>query len=210
MKDYKDVTSRQLLNLGMPYFFHDKTIQNFVGSESVKKLVNKYCINLARNVELGVGLFIHGNGFGQKSLLACHVAKAAITFDFDIRILSLEDLTNFLLPVDDGLPKRKFEDMDFDSLTSLKFLVIDDIPDEPQIIYRPHIACLRKLVRRRLESVLPTVFVTRLGLDTGVKNILKIFGESVLDNLQLGCTMVECNELPKTVRQELLRGRFET
>jgi len=199
IKEETNEIKRHLLLANIPANYHDYTLDDVleawekdIANDEAIQNYNLYLSNLRKACANGTGLFITGTHGLAKTTAAVVVLKKAIEQCYTTYFMSINDLVDFVTSGwKDYNLKLKYQYI----VTSVDFLVIDDIHRNYQIQSNQHTQFFDKLFVTRCNQKKSTILTSNHGLDAGTttitESLLTLFKSSLIELKLIGSDIRE-------------------
>jgi DNA replication protein DnaC len=184
-----EVTTAQLLAVGIYEDYHGKGLKQYVGSKRVRRDVTYFASTLTTK-GTGLSLLLTGPHNSGKTLLAMHIAQVALAVHhLSVRVVDIEQLTN-AYTVHWSRERSADEASELETIKTPDLLVIDEIARTyTNDAVR---AALFSVMDYRVKRKLPTVITTKLSFDLADHSIAQVFGDDVVALLERRYLVVHC------------------
>lgn len=128
----------------------------------VVSMFEDYIENIHDNFDQGTGFLVMGNNDNGKTTLGGVWAKEAYRHRYDVKVISMEDISTLSRQFDDDEAQAELDNL----IHKYDFLVIDEVGKETEGEKKFNITVLEKILKSRIEKYeLPTMVVTNLNAD---------------------------------------------
>jgi len=156
------LSSSNLSRIGVPRLFFNSEIDDFVGDESIKTLMERYVNNIHDMFDDCVNLTFYGSNGSGKTFITSLVLKNAYYYRYSAKRITLKRYIDLKFMPSVQKDSDVWEEIN--SVDNAEFLVIDEVGKEPNTKNDGNISVLEELLKYREEKGFPTIICTNLIL----------------------------------------------
>lgn len=167
------LSSTNLSRIGVPRLFFDCEVDDFVGDDEVKGIIERYVNNIHDMFSDCVNLTFYGSNGSGKTFLTSLILKNAYYFRYTAKRITLKRYIDLKFMPSDQKDDAVWEEIR--TVDNSEFLVVDEVGKEPNTKNDGNISVFEELLKYREEKGFPTILCTNLTLE----NLKEKYGSTV-------------------------------